>query len=79
MFMSGSVASRVLKALLLGAVSYELYTKFIMDINTAITIRMKIIIAISLVSQSSQSTKQRRNGPKHLKRNVFVCTSRVSF
>lgn len=73
------LASRVLKPLLIVMVSYELYIKYIMEINAEITLRMKIIITFLLFSQSSQSTKQRRNRPKHLKRNSFVCTYCVSF
>lgn len=65
--MSGFVASRVLKALLVIAISYELYIKFIMEINTEITARMEIIITFLLFSQTSWSTKQRRNTLKHLK------------
>lgn len=73
------LASRVLKPLLVVMVSYKLYIKYIMEINAEINLRMKIIITFLLFSQSSQSTKQRRNRPKHLKRNSFVCTYCVSF
>lgn len=77
--MTGFAASRVLKALLVVVISYEVYIKFIIEINTEITIRRKIIITFLLFSQTSWSTKQRGNRPKHLKRSGFVYTSCVSF
>lgn len=51
--MTGFAASRVLKALLVAVISYEVYIKFIIEINTEITIRRKIIITFLLFSQTS--------------------------